>query len=297
MLSHVSIFCFAASYTVALIGEVSRLFFRVPVRLLVTSGFTAAGLFAHTVYLVMRSNPEPQQAPPLSSWFDWLLLMAWGVAAVYLLLTLRRPQATVGIFMLPLVLLLIGVASQFRNAEAFPRSQALSVWGIVHGGALLLGAVFVLLGFLAGSMYLVQSYRLKRKLPPRPGFKLPSLEWLQHANRRALVVSSCLLAVGLLAGTVLNLLKRREGMPWTDPVVWTSGILFLWLVAVLLFESLYKPAQQGRKVAYLTLASFLFLALVLSIALFGPSRHATTFRGEATESRSVKDADRPGDLR
>ena len=130
-------------------------------------------------------------------------------------------------------------------------------------------------GFVAGIMYLVQSYRLKHKLPPRLGLRLPSLEWLQGANRLSLVASSCLLAAGLLAGVVLNLVKRSAGMPWSDPVVWTSGGLFLWLLAVVLFESLYKPARQGRKVAYLTLASFVFLGLVLGIVLFSPSEHAT----------------------
>ena len=291
MLSHVSIVCFAASYTVALLAELSRLLFRAPIRFLVTVGFTAAGLFAHTVYLVMRSNPDPQQAPPLSSWFDWLLLIAWGVAAVYLGLAIRRPQATVGIFMLPLVLVLIGVASRFREAEPFPRGPVLSV---LHGVSLLLGSVVVTLGFLAGAMYLVQAYRLKHKLPPRPGFKLPSLEWLQQANKHSLVASSCLLAAGLLAGTVLNVAKRQSAMPWTDPLVWTSGVLFLWLIAVLLFEALYKPAQQGRKVAYLTLASFVFLGLVLAIALLGPSRHALAPRAEGAGPASQEAPGMPG---
>jgi ABC-type uncharacterized transport system permease subunit len=286
MLSHVSIICFAASYSVALLVEFSRLLFRAPIRHLLTVGFTAAGLFAHSGYLVMRSNPDPQQAPPLSSWFDWLLLIAWGVVVVYLVLAVRRPQAAVGVFMLPLVLLLIGVASQFRDAEPFPRSQAL---GLIHGTTLLLGSVVVMLGFLAGAMYLVQSHRLKRKLPPRPGFKLPSLEWLQRANKHSLVVSSCLLAAGLVSGTLLNLTKRQAGLPWTDPVVWTSGILFLWLFAVLLFESLYKPAQQGRKVAYLTLASFVFLALVVAMALVGPSRHVAPQRAASEPPEAHRD--------
>ena len=105
-------------------------------------------------------------------------------------------------------------------------------------------------------------------------------------------------AESLIGSCKVGFMERPERL-----VLIIIGALFnrmapvLWLVAVLLFESLYKPAQQGRKVAYLTLASFLFLALVLSIALFGPSRHATTFRGEALESRSVDDAGRPGDLR
>ncbi len=276
MLANVHIFCFAASYAVALVLEISRLFFRAPVRLVVALGFSAAGLLAHTVFVVMRATPNPEQPPPLSSWFDWLLLVAWGVAVMYLITVLRRPQAAIGIFMLPVVLLLIGVASLFSRVDPFPRDQALYVWGVIHGVALLLGAVAVMLGMVAGTMYMVQSYRLKHKLPPRQGLRLPSLEWLQGVNRRSLMASSCLLAAGLLAGVVLNLVQQPVGMPWTDPVVWTSGGLFLWLVAVLLFESLYKPAQQGRKVAYLTLASFVFLGLVLAIVLFGPSQHATS---------------------
>jgi len=275
-LSNVHIFCFAASYTVALILEVSRLFFRAPVRILVTVGFTAAGLLAHTAFVVMRANPDPNLPPPLSSWFDWLLLVAWGVAGIYLVMILRRPQAAVGIFMLPVVLVLIGVAAPFRDVVPFPRSQSLYAWGMIHGIALLLGSVGVMLGFVAGVMYLFQSYRLKHKMPPRQGLKLPSLEWLQKANRRTLLVSSYLLVAGLLAGVVLNLVKRQEAMPWTDPVVWTSGLLFVWLVVVLLFESLYKPARQGRKVAYLTVASFVLLGLVLGMVLRGPSEHATS---------------------
>jgi ABC-type transport system involved in cytochrome c biogenesis permease subunit len=274
-LSNVHIFCFAASYTVALILEVSRLFLRAPVRVIGTVGFTAAGLLAQAAYIVMRSTPRPQQPPPLSSWYDWLLLIAWGVAAAYLLIKLRRPQAATGIFMLPVVLGLIGIAHVFEDVPPFPRSQALYAWIIVHGVALLLGSVVVMLGFVAGVMYLVQSHRLKRKLPPRQGLRLPSLEWLQNANKRALLVSSWLLAVGLLAGVAMNIVKGREGMAWTDPVVWTSGILFIWLIVVLTFESLYRPARQGRKVAYLTLASFVFLGLVLGIVLLGPSQHAS----------------------
>lgn len=276
MLSQVQIICFAASYSVAMALEISRLFLRTRVRNIVAIGFTAAGLLAHTIYLAMRSTPELEQAPPLSSWFDWLLLVAWGVAATYLITLVRRPQAAMGIFILPLVLGLIGIAYLFRDVAPFPRDQAQVAWGMIHGTALLLGVVAVMLGFVAGIMYLVHSYRLKHKLPPRQGLRLPSLEWLQQANKHALIVSSCLLAIGLLSGVVLNLVKRQQGMAWTDPVVWTSAVLFIWLVLVLVFEVLYKPAQQGRKVAYLTVASFVFLGLVLGIVLLVPSQHAAS---------------------
>ena len=273
-LTHVHLSCFVASYAVALLLELSRLVLRTPGRIVGTLGFTAAGILAQTIYVVLRATPDPRQAPPLSSWFDWLLLAAWGVAVAYLVLSLRRPQAAAGVLMLPLVLVLIGVATLFRHAEPFPRSQALYVWGMVHGMALLLGSVVALLGFIAGAVYLAQSYRLKKKLPPPRGLRLPSLEWLQQASQQALLLSSWILAAGLLAGVVLYLVQDQNRMPWNDPVVWISAALFIWLAVVLVFQARYKPARQGRKVAYLTLATFVVLALVLTLVLLVPSQHA-----------------------
>src|SRR6185436_18547787 len=171
-----------------------------------------------------------------------------------------RPQQSVGVFILPLALGLIGVASLLRNSPPFSPTEATSYWRIVHGSALLLGTVGVALGFATGVMYLIQSYRLKHKLVPNPRFKLPSLEWLQRFNVETLFISTAALAVGLISGVVLNLINRRHagGISWTDPVVLSSGVLFLWLLAVMTFEWVYKPARAGRKVAYLTVASFVF---------------------------------------
>jgi hypothetical protein len=202
-------------------------------------------------------------------------LAAWVLIAAYLGLTLRKPQLSVGIFILPLALVLIGVAAILRDAPPFTPTEASSYWRMIHGAMLLLGTVGVLLGFATGVMHLIQSYRLKQKLPPNPRFKLPSLEWLQRFNVEALLISTGALAVGLISGVVLNLINHRQdvGISWTDPVILSSGVLFLWLLAVVTFEWIYKPARAGRKVAYLTVASFLFLVLVLYFVLF--FEHAT----------------------
>lgn len=277
MLSGISIVCFSASYLVALGLEATRLRFRLPIRLLVMVGFTAAGLVAHTAYLWMRAADATRGGSPLSSWYDWYLVAAWILAAAYLGLVVSRPQSNVGLFLLPVVLILIAVGYGFRDAAPFPRDRALQAWGVAHGLMLLLGTVTVSLGFVAGIMYLVQSWRLKHHVPPQVGLKLPSLEWLQAVNKQSLVFSSCFIALGLVAGIILNTVKHRgsgPAVPWTDSVVLSSAVLLVWLLAATLFEWLYKPAQQGRKVAYLTVASFLFLALVVAMLLVGGSEHA-----------------------
>jgi hypothetical protein len=287
MLSGISIVCFTASYLVALVLEITRLFFRLPVRLIVMIGFIAAGLFAHTAYLWMRSQEVAPGGSPLSSWYDWYLVAAWLLAAAYLGLAVSRPQTTVGLFMLPMVLALIGVGYAFRDAAPFPRDRALAMWGLAHGMMLLLGTVAVSFGFVAGLMYLVQSWRLKRHLPTQAGPKLPSLEWLQSISKQSLIYSSCFIALGLVAGIVMNTIKARGAgiaVPWTDSVVITSAVLLVWLLAATIFEWTYKPAQQGRKVAYLTVASFVFLALVMAMLLVGGSEHAQPRAGRVQGS-------------
>jgi hypothetical protein len=296
MLTGISLTCFVASYGVTLAAEVSRLFFRARVRIIVMVSFATAGLLAHSLFLVNLARSEASlggQVTPLSSWFDWCLLGSWLVAAVYVGLLVRRTENSVGLFLLPLVLGLIGVSWFVRDEPHFPRDEALGIWRSVHGFAQLFGTVAVSLGFAAGLMYLAQSYRLKHKLPPRPGFRLPSLEWLQRCNRWMLLVSTGLFMAGLVAGIVMNAGQYGGRVAWTGPVVLSSGVLCAWLVVASLFEAFYKPARQGRKVAYLTLASFIFLAMTLGFVLLGD--HAS--RRPATPSSNPSAAPAPSETR
>src|SRR5882762_8167631 len=98
----ITIFCFAASYSVALLLEASRLVFRSGVRGALLLGFGGAGLLAHTLFLGHRALRAG--AAPLSSEYDWYLVAAWVLAVVYLYLTLQHPRTAVGLFTLPLVL-------------------------------------------------------------------------------------------------------------------------------------------------------------------------------------------------
>jgi len=63
-------------------------------------------------------------------------------------------------------------------------------------------------------------------------------------------------------------------VPWNDPVIWSSGVLLAWQLAAAAFSVLYRPARQGRKVAYLTIASFVCLAIAMGVWLSSPSSHA-----------------------
>lgn len=274
MLSGVSILCFAASYAVALALEISRLLFRSSVRGAVMFGFAAAGLVAHTAFLYYRAVNE--QGSPLSSEKDWYLVAAWVLVVVYLYITALQPKVPFGLFLLPLILGLIATARYVAPGIPLAREPASKVWGAIHGVSIMLAAVAVLVGFMAGLMYLGQSRRLKHKRPANGGLRLPSLEWLQRVNSRAIVVSTLTLGLGILAGMILNLINLgsdAERVPWTDPVILSTWLMFFWLLAAVILNVVYRPTLAGRKVAYLTLVSFIFLAIMLAVGLLANSQH------------------------
>lgn len=266
---------FSACYALALAVEMARLLRRRGMRNLPTLLMAAVGLIVQTFYLWQRATSDA----PLSSWYDWYLVAAWVLAVAYQYLALRHPQGAIGAFMLPLVLLLT-FAAVFADREPFPARDAAALWAATHGVLLLLGTVAVSIGFASGAMYLVQAYRLKHKMQPGDGFKLPSLEWLQQVNARAIVVSVVTLGAGILAGVILNLVERpADGtwhVAWNDPTVISSLLTATWLTAAVVFEAVYKPARVGRKVAYLTVVNFLFLVLMLVVTLLYDSGHGAS---------------------
>lgn len=273
--SRISIVCFAASYAVALACEALRPMFRSGLRGAAMIGFAAAGLVAHTLFLVWRGVSEA--AVPLSSPFDWYLLAAWVLAAGSLWLTLANPRTPVGLFLLPVVLALVGAAT-LASREPFLQSPAARVWGRIHGSFNLAASVSVAVGAAAGLMWLIQAGRLTRKEPPPRGFRMPSLERLAHLMRRTLAVAAWTAAAGFISGVVLNAVTKRHGLletvPWTDPVVLRMGALVAWLVAAdaLAYATRRRP-ESGRITAWLSLASLAVLAASILWGLLGQSQH------------------------
>jgi ABC-type uncharacterized transport system permease subunit len=273
-MSGVQIICFASCYAIALALEISRLLFRSTLRgaLLVVSA--GAGLLAHSAFLYYRALRS--RGAPLSSSQDWYLLAAWVLVVVYLYLLYFRPKTPFGLVLLPLVLALIGTAHWLADAQPFAREPASKVWGVIHGASILLATVAVLLGFAAGVGYLAQRWRLKGKRPPPGGLRLPSLEWLERANSHAILLAVGMLGIGIISGVILNAIRHaepRDRLPWNDPVVVSTLAMFVWLLLAAVVGRVRRSAWQGRRVAWLTVASFVVLVIALAMMLRANTQH------------------------
>lgn len=261
ILREISVTCFFTSYLVVLVLELLRLVGRIPGRGLAVVIMIGLGLFTHVSYLILRAVGQSDDVARLATWTDWSLLLALGLMVCFTVLYFRRPETIVSFFFLPTVLLLIGLAIALRGQPPFSRGEAFEVWRNVHAVGMAAGSAAVTIGFLAGIMYLVQSWRLKNK-KAGSSLRLPTLETLQRLNRSCLLFSTIAVGLGVIAGVVMNL-NRWGQVGWTDGGVLFSLALFIWLMITSIIEISYATARRGRKIAYVTLASFGFLVLAM----------------------------------
>lgn len=260
--------CYAAALALELVGLKRRF----PGRRVAMAAFALAGFLIHGFLLGSRFATEPV---PLASPAEWLSVAAFALAVVYLATVLYLPRSPTGLLLLPLVLGLLAV-SQVASRQPFAPERTFYFWGLAHGLLLLFGTVTMCIGFLAGAMYLAQSYALKHPRFATANWRLPSLEWLERLNGRMLAISTVLILLGFASGVVLSILNQRHDSSltlWLDPVVQSSAAMLLWLFAAEAFRWVYPAARQGRKVAYLTLASFAFVVITVLVLAFVDSGH------------------------
>jgi Cytochrome C assembly protein len=248
--------CFGLSYLVALAFELARQVR--PSRTARIGGlvFGFAGLLAHTIFVATRQpNPATAQGS--------LLLLAWVLAVFYLYGSVHHRTPAWALFVLPVVLVLVGLSFVFSGEEAAFGSwfSAEHVWGAAHGILVLAASVGITVGFLASVMYLVQADRLRRKRNPLGGLRLLSLERLEMMNRRAINWAFPLLTVGLLLGVLRVPAAEGAGSSWHDPKV--LGTVGLWAVALLLLYLRYWAHVPPRRLAWLTIAAFGLMLVTL----------------------------------
>jgi ABC-type uncharacterized transport system permease subunit len=254
-MDRVRILCFFTSYALALAFELLHHLRPRPVVRLLALLCGAAGLLTQTIYLAV-------QRPPLAWQFGWLVLLTWILAIFYLAGSLHHRRQAWGIFVLPLILGLLGLAVVFGRPDGASPRPAQEFWGPVHAWLVFLAAVGVSIGFLASLMYLIQARRLRAKLLPGKGPRLLSLERLEAMNRRAISLAFPLLTAGFILGAFLMF---QDGVPaGIDHRV--VGAIVLWVAFALLLYLRYGHHLRGRQVAVWTIVTFALLLGCLALS-------------------------------
>jgi hypothetical protein len=285
-LDNVTLLCFFASYLAALLLELSQFARPSPVARWAAIGFTAAGLLAHTIYLLVRSR-NSQLPPLLSSTHDWLLVLSWLAVVMDLAVVLWDRRLALGLFVLPPVVVMVG-AARFVSQQPEMLQGDLYWLSMVHASCLVLGMAGVFACLVLSGMYLAQHRRLKSKQSGGEELQLFSLERLSRWNWWAVIVSVPVLTIGMALGLVLS--YRSQGtaspVPLTQAGFGVTGIVWL-RMAVLFGWLLTSRKPGGRIVAWRTVwACGLLLVTLLVLQIF--TRGGVHGTAEKSEGRSVK---------
>lgn len=287
-----TVFCFLASYIVALVLELSRLLGRSKLSRAVMVGFGLAGFVAHTFYLINRGQ-QMHLPPLLASTHDWMLVLAWVIVLFYLFLTLMQRELAIGVFALPVVISLV-VSTYFMNQEAntlLNIERARRGWGILHASLLVFGMAGVFIGFVSGMMYLAQHRRLKTGHRQTEGLKMPSLETLAQSNRWSVMIAFLLLSLGFGTGIYIGVSKIADAASrwYADPAIILSGVF--WVLLAAMFGWLVRHKRPaGKQVAWLTIyaCGTLLLTIVGLLIVTGSFHTNPTQPRTAPENRHDK---------
>jgi hypothetical protein len=266
--------CFLLSYILLLVLELIRGKYPggtigiVLTRLLLVAATIA--VFTHSLYLLDRLflALANEDSPLYLSWHDWGTLSSWMLAAAYYVMLLRRPNNRIGIFVLPMLMMLVGGTLALPSDIGIRNSSA-SGWRLAHGVGMTLGTMLISLGMAMAIMYFIQSSWLRSTRPRRFKLQLPSLEYLESFGRKCLLGSAASIGFGMVSGVIMNIVKDGQ-VEWLDRGVLFSGGLFLWLITASIIQWQFSQRGRGQSTAAMNIVSFVVVVAALALVLSAP---------------------------
>ncbi len=219
-----------------------------------------SAMYFHLVGLVEMLNLAHHWVP--STLHEITTLLAWLLIVAFLMVYWRTRAISMGVFVLPLVFLLLLLPAAGPDHGVFLMHGVRNGWIFVHIILLLAAYSALTISLLASLLYLIQERRLKRKQVDGIFRHLPPLETIDQIASKTLVVGFPCMTLGLLAGALIA--QQSVGaIYFLDPKVLLSigmWVLYVWMLYVRKHTGL-----RGKRAVYLSTLIFL-LALTVWVA-------------------------------
>ncbi len=210
-----------------------------------------AGLLFHFVSLAETLNTAHHTLPV--DRHESQSLLALLLAAAFLAVNLRYKTVTLGVFLLPIAVLLTLEPAFRPGPELLPLAH--SGWIFLHIGLLLAAYAALVLSLLTSVLYLYQERRLKSKQPALRS--LPPLETTDQIALKALLFGLPCMTAGLLIGSALA--EQTVGPSFfLDPKVLLS--FAMWIAYIGMIYIRRHSGLRGRRAVYLS--GFVFLVVL-----------------------------------
>jgi cytochrome c-type biogenesis protein CcsB len=230
----------------------------------------AAGFLWHTAGLIYRISVTGHL--PIGNLHETLSMAGWSIAGLFLIINLKFNLKILGVFVAPLVTLVMIIVAQLPNETIQATDIFKNFWFIAHVVAIFIGEAGFALACGLGLLYLIQENAIKTKKRRFFFRRLPSLDLLDATGYACIVVGFAMLTLGLITGFVYAKSVWGRFWSWDPKEVW-SGITWLFYAA-LLHERL-TVGWRGRRSAIMAIIGFVVILFTfLGVNLLLEGHHA-----------------------
>ena len=187
----------------------------------------AAGFVFQCVFLYLRGQQHGRC--PITNGFEILIFICWSAVLLFFLVGSTFRLSLLGVFTAPMVFLFQTLALIFSPAKVAtvpPAAGKVDPWLEIHAGLSLMAYGAFALACVAGVMYLIQDWLLKRRKIGSLFRHLPSINYLSKAITRLFLIGLILLSVGIAAA--YGMVVRPTGLKLT--LAYAVWILYAFLL-------------------------------------------------------------------
>lgn len=265
-LTEISLFLYCLAFALSVLcvykeTKNTRLFFNT----LVISAF-----ILHSTSIIIRYfNLE---AIPITNMHESSSFFAWSVVLIFLYLQYRYRFVILGVFVLPIVVMLM-IVSSVLPSDIKPLSPILqSYWLAIHTVFAFTGNASFAVAAGIGVMYQLQERFLKKKKMTGLFNKLPSVQILDEINYKLITIGFPLHTVAIISGILWSESAFGTFFRWDPKEVWS---IITWLIYATILHLRIIKGWRGRKSAILSVIGFVaVLFTYLGVNLFMKSYHS-----------------------
>ena len=217
----------------------------------------AGGLAFQTLTIIFRGFSAGHV--PFVGAYESLVMVAWSIALVWYVLEAFTKMRAVGLYVLPVVLILLTVAWVEYRAPVQLVPALRSDIVILHVIVMLtaIGCLYVAGG--AGIIYLIEEALLRRRKAGGVLGRLPSLGALEKLIYHATLVGLPFLTAGMLAG-IIRAETYKVPQWWVDPMVLLA--LIAWALYAVLLWGRTRADWVGSRIAWLAITGLVVLLVI-----------------------------------
>ena len=227
-----------------------------------------SAVFFHFVALAEMLNLAHHWVP--ASLHEVETSFALLLALAFLVIYWRYRAISLGIFVLPILFLLLLMPAAGPDHAPLSSEWLRSGWILLHISLLLAAYTALILSMLASLLYLIQEHRLKTKQVGGIFTHLPPLDTIDQIAFKTLVIGFPCMTAGLLAGALIA--QESVGASYfLDPKVLLS--VGMWLLYIGMLYVRRHSGLRGKRAVYLS--SMVFL---VALSVWAANQFSTVHR-------------------